>query len=96
MPSKEEMDHAVMNLRKNDFKVDYVISHCAPSSVQREIEGNLHLHYEDNFFTDWLDDLITQYGLRYCKWYCGHYHFGMRSKKCEGLEILYGAVQELQ
>ena len=74
MPSKEEMEQAVKNLREHDFKVDYVITHCAPSSVQREIEENLLLHYADNYFTDWLDELIARYGLQFRKWYCGHYH----------------------
>ena len=95
MPSKEEMEQAVRNLRKHDFKVDYVITHCAPSSVQQEIEEKLLLHYADNYFTDWLDELITRYGLQFRKWYCGHYHFGMTSKRCEGLEVLYGAVHEV-
>ena len=95
MPSKEEMEQAINNLRKHDFKVDYVITHGAPSSVQREIEEKYSLPYPPNYFTDWLDDLVGKHGLQYKKWYCGHYHFGHTSEVCKGLEILYGAIHEL-
>ena len=34
MPSKAEMDYGLVTLEKHDFKVDYILSHCAPSSIQ--------------------------------------------------------------
>ena len=92
LPSEDEMGQAIVNLRDHDFKVDYVITHCAPSSVQHEIEERCHLHYDDNCFTDWLDELTMKYGVQYRKWYCGHYHFGFASTVCENLQVLYESI----
>jgi hypothetical protein len=33
LPSDEEIQNAEKNLAKIDYKVDYVISHCAPQSI---------------------------------------------------------------
>ena len=34
LPSQEELDEATRNLENADFDVDFVITHCAPTSVQ--------------------------------------------------------------
>ena len=34
LPTKEEMQRGINNLEKMDYKVDYIISHCCPTSIQ--------------------------------------------------------------
>lgn len=34
MPSREEMERAIESLDKHQWKVDYVLTHCAPRSIQ--------------------------------------------------------------
>lgn len=69
MPSNEEYDEAINNLKLNDWKVDYVITHCAPDSIlNRVIPGAKH-----NQLTNFLE-VIVKNDLQYKKWYFGHYH----------------------
>lgn len=68
LPSKEEMDRAIEALDAVDWKVDYVISHCAPKSVQHRINP----YYENDTLTSFFERV--QQDLQFKRWYFGHYH----------------------
>jgi len=69
LPNKREMDRGVRELDKAGNNVDYVVTHCLPSSAQL-IAG----FYETDILTDYFESLIRQKTLQFGKWYCGHYH----------------------
>ena len=68
MPSPEEYQIAIDNLNAVDWRVDYVITHCAPHSIQRQIKPE----YEENELTHFLEK--TNEALDFKKWFFGHYH----------------------
>lgn len=68
MPSKEEMEHAISSLDKAGWSVDYVITHCAPRSVQNLIAD----WYENDPMVSFLERIYAD--LNFKKWYFGHYH----------------------
>lgn len=68
LPSKEEMDLGIQNLKKCNNKVDYVISHCLPQSA-----ASAAGFYQPDSLTNYFEDLIHN-GLKFKKWYSGHYH----------------------
>lgn len=69
LPTSAEMKRGIENLKKVNFEVDYVISHCLPQSVISIMYPN-----GSDKLTRYFDSLILDYGLRFKKWYCGHYH----------------------
>lgn len=69
MPLKEEYEEGYRNLRENDWKVDYVITHCCSSSIQATFGYGL---YEENELTDYLEDIFKK--LEFKEHYFGHYH----------------------
>ena len=78
LPSEEQLQEALINLEKYDFKVDYVISHCASNRTQDALE-RYYLGidceigwYEKNILTYFFEELEER--LQYEKWFCGHYH----------------------
>ncbi len=68
MPTEQEYNNAVNNLEKNNFNVDYVITHSAPTSVQNIISPT----YENNKLTDFFESIKNQLSCK--KWFFGHYH----------------------
>lgn len=68
LPSEDEIKTAIKNLTDTNWKVDIVITHCAPSTVQRSIKPS----YDENILTDFLDSVKEK--LIFEKWYFGHYH----------------------
>lgn len=70
MPTQEEMQHGIENLRKHNFKVDFVLSHCAPQNVVSFFSHGL---YKSDILTTYFDELIEQ-GLKFNAWVFGHYH----------------------
>lgn len=70
LPSDDEYRNAEENLKKADYKVDYVISHCAPQSVVNSIYT--YHKEESNRLTLYFDELSKR--LTFKKWYFGHYH----------------------
>lgn len=68
MPAKEEYINAEMNLEKNGFSCNYVVTHSAPASVQTEIAPT----YEINELTDFLEKIKNNIACE--KWFFGHYH----------------------
>ena len=68
LPSDSEHEEAVVNLEKHGLQVDYIITHCAPDSVQWEISAL----YESDKLTEFLEAVKNE--VDYQHWYFGHYH----------------------
>ena len=77
LPTESEMQEGLENLKREQYKVDYVITHCASTRIQHELEwnyggGSIGKLYEEDCLTDYFEQLEDM--LEYKKWYCGHYH----------------------
>ena len=70
MPAKTQMQEGTMNLQKAGWNVDYVLTHCLPSSLHRSVSGGL---FKTNELTDYLDYVRAM--CTYRAWLCGHYHW---------------------
>lgn len=68
MPSREEMERAIAALEQNNWRVDYVITHCAPRSVQTLLAS----WYENDPMVSFLDRVCSD--LTFKRWFFGHYH----------------------
>ena len=75
LPSENEINVAIKNLTEANWKVDIVITHCAPSTIQRLINPS----YDENILTDFLDNVKEK--LIFEKWYFGHYHIDKQIDK---------------
>ena len=69
LPDMSEYQEAQANLDACHWDVDYVITHCCPSSVQDIISGGF---YQPDALTDFFEDLMERLKFRY--WFFGHYH----------------------
>ena len=68
MPSQEEMDEGICNLQKENNKVDYILTHCPPTSVLKQMNNN----YGSDYLTDYLQAIKEN--IKYKKWLFGHMH----------------------
>lgn len=71
LPSEREMEFADRELAKHGYKVDYVITHCLPTSIASAFSGGL---YKPDKLTDFFDHLLRDRDLQFQEWHCGHYH----------------------
>lgn len=78
LPTEEELQEGRNNLKKVNYQVDYVISHCGSNRVQNffvkysfEVIKKA-VFFDQNLLTDFFDEL--EMTLSYEHWYCGHYH----------------------
>jgi len=69
LPSDEEYETARRNLDACGWKVDWIISHCCPSSVADVIGGGLYQH---DRLTDFFEGIKERCEFDY--WFFGHYH----------------------
>lgn len=67
LPTQEEMDYALENLKQHDNKVDIIISHCCSTKTQEKFNEN-----RVDILTDYFDKLEDTVDFQ--KWYFGHYH----------------------
>jgi len=58
LPSDEEYREAVLNLQAHDNTVDYIVTHCAPDSVQWEISDR----YESDKLTEFFEAVKNEVG----------------------------------
>lgn len=72
MPSQEEMEEGRMNLEKTGNKVDFIISHCAPSSTVALFSQGL---FAPDPLTQYLEEIRQK--TDYKRWLFGHYHENM-------------------
>ena len=68
LPNEEDMQNGIKNLEKVNYKVDYIISHCCPTSIQILLNPS----YKKDILTDYLQEVSEK--CEFKKWYFGHYH----------------------
>ena len=68
LPSDEEYSEALQNLERYNWQVDYIITHCAPTSIA--LIGSRH--NEADRLTDFLQEVRER--AKYYYWLFGHYH----------------------
>lgn len=68
LPSNEEMESAIESLDKHNWEVNFVVTHCAPKTIQRKIAS----WYENDSVTGFLERVRLD--LKFEKWFFGHYH----------------------
>ena len=69
LPSADEMLRGLSALRANDYRVDYVISHCCPQSIATMMSPKFS---QPDKLTKYFDEVSRT--IDFSKWYCGHYH----------------------
>ena len=69
LPSREEYAEGLKNLEAVGNRVDVILSHCAPSSVQDVLSGG---RYQKDALTDYLEMIRERCSFRH--WFFGHYH----------------------
>ena len=67
LPSQEEMERGLENLKAHGNRVDFVISHCAPMQVAAMMG-----YTEQNRLAGYFDTIAQTVEFR--KWFFGHYH----------------------
>lgn len=72
MPSNEELDIALQNLKNHNMTVDYVITHCCGNICKNRIDHMFMAHHD--LLNDWFDYLEYDEKLNFKKWFFGHYH----------------------
>ena len=68
LPSEAEYDEALANLDKCNWKVDFVLTHCAPNRILQQISP----YMDKDKLTCFLDTIAAD--LDFKCWYFGHYH----------------------
>ena len=87
MPSLEECDEALSNLDKNNWEVDYVISHAAPDNILYRINPTFSHTLITNFLFTVEKDLAFKH------WYFGHYHIDKEMD--DKHTCLYNIIKEI-
>lgn len=82
MPTEEEMQNGLRSLDAAGWKVDYILTHCMPTSLHMNISPG---KFEADPLTDYLEIIRTRCDYQY--WFCGHYHWDHNISKKE--KILY-------
>ena len=75
-PTHAEIRRAIHNLNEHNAQVDYIITHCSPSSIQDTFSGGL---FRRDALTDFLDEVREHCRFQY--WFFGHYHENMVVEK---------------
>lgn len=69
MPCDEEYAEGLANLEKNNWTVDYIISHCCASSTQALLSDGF---YTPDKLTGYFEEVKARCTFK--KWFFGHYH----------------------
>lgn len=73
MPNAAEMAAALLNLKKHNNCVDYIVTHCPPASI---IAHSGRIGYKQDTLTAFLEGLMQR--IEYKQWYSGHLHVNMQ------------------
>ena len=93
-PSEEECREAIQNLKKYDYKIDYIVTHAAPRTIVKNYLKNAYRLIDADCETEkFLNSVLVN--TDYKRWYCGHYHFDSSIPDCK-MYVLYDRVMCLE
>ena len=77
MPTTEEINEGIDNLEKNNWEVDYVITHCCSGNTLKIVSayGGFEYDYELDALNKYFD--YIEGNLKFKHWYFGHYHLDL-------------------
>lgn len=87
MPSFEEYEDAIYNLDAVSNKVDIILSHCAPDTIQTTICD----WYQHDRLTNFLE--IVSQNVEFKDWYFGHYHINQTFN--EKYHAIYNEIKQI-
>lgn len=76
LPSQEEMDFGLKTLEDSNFKVDFIVSHCAPQHIATYLGGSL---YKPDCLTQYFNEIDAKTTFK--KWVFGHFHDNLQIMK---------------
>ena len=65
---RQEYAEAWQTLKRLGRKVDYIITHCAPTAIQQKVNAD----FKPDKLTDFLEEIRCRSRFHY--WLFGHYH----------------------
>ena len=89
VPGQEELEQLKKTLERLNWQVDYIITHCAPTAIQRKLNAS----FKPDKLTDFLEKVRCRSQFHY--WLFGHYHdnriindrYILQWEQISGLEI---------
>lgn len=87
LPRDSEIEWGDKILSTIDYKVDYIITHCAPTSVQSLIDSS----FSADRLTDYLQTVSEKTSFKH--WYFGHYH--QNKDYLDKYTCLYTAIERI-
>jgi len=77
LPNICELENGLINLKKNNFKVDYVITHAGPIDIVNNLFSDKSYRVSSDILVEYLQDISRKIDFQI--WYFGHYHFDIES-----------------
>lgn len=71
MPSEEEMQEGIVNLKKEGNKVDYILTHCTYNALLPQLDGGSGT-YERDYLSDYFQTIKQTVDFKH--WLFGHFH----------------------
>lgn len=87
MPNDKEYAVGNINLEKANYEIDYIVSHCPPSSALAYFGNGA---YETDKLSDYLEGVYQKTNPK--AFYCGHIHI---NDKYDKIHILYKDFEEI-
>jgi len=84
--SDDDIKNALENIKKYNYNVDYVLTHCAPSKYVKKMFG-----FKTDSNTEQLSKLEYYVDFKY--WYFGHYHI---DKNYKNFRCFYNDILEIK
>lgn len=69
LPSDTEMERGLQTLKENDYKVDFIVSHCCPQHIANIFSRGF---YDEDKLTQYFDAVSEK--TEFLHWFFGHYH----------------------
>ena len=71
MPSEEEMQEGIVNLKKEGNKVDYILTHCTYNALLPQLDGGAGM-YKKDYLSDYFQEIKQTVDFKH--WLFGHFH----------------------
>lgn len=73
LPTYQELDYAAKNLAAHNMSVDFILSHCGPTSLVKALMPNAFSENDIDPLMSFFEKYVKA-NIKFQQWLCAHYH----------------------
>lgn len=95
LPTYKELEEGIGNMQKNNYEVDYILTHCCSSKTLETVSAyaGFRYNYDEDILNKYFN--VIQQRTTFKHWYFGHYHLDI-NEVVDNQTVVFNRIKKIK